>query len=421
LFTAFEPSGDDHAAPVIAELKRRHPGLSIYAWGGPKMARAGATIVERTGEDAVMGVPGFAKIIEHGKINRRVDEWLEDHRIDLHVAVDSPAANFPLCALSKGRGTRVLHLVAPQMWAWGPWRVGKLRRLTDLVLCLLPFEDHWFLSRGVPARFIGHPLFDHPLDLAQVDQRVAALGALLPQPELPPHQAPKIGLMPGSRPSEVKATLPALLDAVRRIQADFPHASAVFAVTHPDVEHTIRTRAKRLGGWPANTTVVARDTDAVIRWCDMALVKSGTITLHMARQNKPMVTFYRPDKLAYYLVGKWLVSAPHFTLPNLIAGKRIVPELIPHFGDGQDLAVGIYRLLRQPGFADDQRAALTAMCRKFEGKCASVEAADAVEELTGLRPARPGPGAPGAAPRTGLGVPSSGTGASLNPLAPVAR
>ncbi len=391
LFTAFEPSGDDHAAPVIAELKRRHPRLPIYAWGGRKMEAAGATLIERTGDDAVVGVPGLAKIIEHGKINRRVDDWLEDHRVTVHVPVDSPAANFPLCALSRARGTKVVHLVAPQLWAWGPWRIGKLRRLTDLVLCLLPFEEHWFLSRGVPAKFIGHPLFDHPLDLASLDARVVALRGAGGLPE----GSPKIVMMPGSRPSELKRTLAPLLDAFKRLKADFPASAGVFAVTKPEVEWQLRRRAESLGGWPPDLTVVSGDADAAIRWADYALVKSGTVTLHVARQTKPMITFYRPHKLMYHLLGRWIISTPLFTLPNLIAGKAIVPELIPHFGDGQALAVGIYRLMRQPGFADGQRAALADMLRRFDDARtpgvpmrASLLAADAIEAAAGLVSAR---------------------------------
>jgi lipid-A-disaccharide synthase len=383
LFTAFEPSGDDHASSVIAELRRRHPDLPIYAWGGPKMERAGATIIERTGEDAVMGVPGIAKIIEHGRINRRVDEWLDDNRVSVHIPVDSPAANFPICARTKTRGIRVVHLVAPQMWAWGSWRVSKLRRLTDLVLCLLPFEEEWFLTRGVPARFIGHPLFDKPLDYAAIDARIAAAGASLPQA---PPDAARIALMPGSRPSELDRTLWPLLDAFKRVKADFPASVGVMAVTRPEVETLLRARAERLGGWPEGLTVLAGDIDAAVRWCDMAIVKSGTVTLHVARQGKPMITFYRPTWLTYQIVGRWIVSTPYYTLPNLIAGKRIVPELIPHFGDGADLATGVYRILRQPGFADDQRHALEQMCAKFQGRHAAPAAADAIEEVAGLVP-----------------------------------
>ncbi len=378
LFTAFEPSGDDHAAPVIAELRARHPRLPIFAWGGPKMERAGATIVERTGDDAVMGMPGLAKVLEHGRINRRIDDWLDDHRVTVHVPVDSPAANFPICVLTRARGTKVVHLVAPQIWAWGQWRLNKLRKRTDLVLCFLPFEEEWFSTRGIPARFIGHPLFDRVLDIPAIDARIAAAGPAFPA------GWPKMAFMPGSRPGELHKTLGPLLDAFRRVKADFPTTAGVMALTRAELEPVLRQRAAALGGWPEGLVCVAGDVDAVIRWCDLAVVKSGTVTLYVARQAKPMITFYRPSWLTYQLLGRWIVSTPFYTLPNLIAGKRIVSELIPHFGDGADLATGVYRILRQPGFAEDQKAALTAMCRKFDGRHAAPAAADAIEEVAGL-------------------------------------
>lgn len=373
LFTAFEPSGDDHAAPVIAELRRRRPAWSIYAWGGPKMEAAGATIVERTGENAVMGMPGVGKIVEHLRINARIRRWLATHPVAVHVPVDSPGANFPVCRMTKARGARVVHLVAPQVWAWAEWRVKKLRRRTDLVLCLLPFEEGWFLARGVRARFIGHPLFDSPLDEASLDERAARLGA--------GGGGPKVALMPGSRPKEYRRAFPVLLDAFRRLRADFPEATGAVAATRKEVAETLRQVAAEIGGWPEGLAMVAGDTDAVIRWCDYALVTSGTVTLQVARQRKPMVTFYRTNRLVYWALYRWLVSTELYTLPNLIAGKRIVPELIPHFGDGDDLALGIVRLMRQPGYAEDQRAELGRVVRMFEGRNAAVAAADAIEEM----------------------------------------
>lgn len=384
LFTAFEPSGDDHASTVIAELRARHPNLPIYAWGGPKMERAGATIVERTGDDAVMGMPGLAKIAEHRRINRRIAAWLDANAVAVHVPVDSPAANFPICALSKARGVRVVHLVAPQVWAWASWRIRKLRRLTDLVLCLLPFEEAWFLTRGVQAKFIGHPLFDEALDTAELDRRVAAWPAMgsdpAPRGGPAPASQPKFALMPGSRPGELRGSFPILLDAFRRLRQVYPHAAGVVAATKPEVADELRRRARALGGWPEGMEMISGDTDAVIRWCDVALVTSGTVTLQVARQRKPMVTFYRFSRVMYHLVGRWLVSTPHFTLPNLIAGKRIVPELIPYFAnDGEEVAMAAVRLLRAPGAMDDQRAQLGEVCRKLEGRRAAQAAADAIE------------------------------------------
>lgn len=400
LFTAFEPSGDDHASAVISELKSRHPDLPVYAWGGPKMQRAGAQIIERTGESAVMGLPGLGKIVEHMGINRRARRWIREGRASLHVPVDSPAANFPICKQSKRAGLRVMHLVAPQIWAWGRWRIAKLRKRTDRVLCLLPFEEGWFLSRGVSARFVGHPLFDEPLDSTELTRRAEAIEAEVEAlsrsyrkgagPRL------RLALMPGSRPSEIRGCFPVLLDAYRRLQADFPDTTGVVAATKPEVASWLREIAAasaptdseargEVAGWPKGLAVVTGDTDAVVRWCDFALVVSGTVTLQIARQFKPMVAMYRPGWLMYQLLARWLVTTEHFTLPNLIAGRRIIPEFIPHFGDGEALAVEVIKLLRREGYADDQRANLREVVRRFDGANAAHAAADEIEKLLGLR------------------------------------
>jgi lipid-A-disaccharide synthase len=390
LFTAFEPSGDDHAAPVIAELKRRHPSLPIYAWGGPRMASAGATIVERTGDNAVMGLPGPRKIAEHLAINRRVAKWLDQPGgcpASIHVPVDSPGANFPICKLTRPRGLKVVHLVAPQMWAWGSWRVSKLRRLSDLVLCVLPFEPEWFLARGVQARFIGHPLFDHPLDLVRVRQRAQSINAGLPSSAAAAGttEPPRLALMPGSRPAEMKRCFPVLLDAYRRISSDFPGTSGVVAATSNTTSQRLREMASTLGGWPGGLDMVVNDTDATVYWCDFALVVSGTVTLQIARQARPMVALYRPSKLMYYGLVKWLVATRYFTLPNLIANQPIIPELIPHFGDGEALAVEVIKFLRRPGYAQTQREALGEIIERFRGQSAAIVAADAIEEVAGLK------------------------------------
>lgn len=425
LFTAFEPSGDDHAAVVIEELRRRYTSeqLPIYAWGGAKMAAAGAEVFERTGDDAVMGVPGFRKVLEHRAINARIRKWLAGPgkgRVSVHVPVDSPGANFPICKITKKAGLRVVHLVAPQIWAWASWRIRKLRRLTNLVLCLLPFEEHWFLDRGVPAKFVGHPLFERPLSVGELDRRVGAIEDGLTDARM--KGRPRLALMPGSRPAEMTSCFPVLLDAYRRLRADFPGTCALVAATRPEVAERLREIAVEAGftpdesGWPEGVGVVSGDADAVIRWCDYALVVSGTVTLQIARQRKPMVAVYRPHWLMYQLLGRWLVSTEVFTLPNLIAGAagggrggggadggragsgggstgragRVIPEFIPHFGDGEPLAVEVIKLMRRTDYADDQREGLEQVCRRFEnGPRTGPAAADALEIVLGLKNAAP--------------------------------
>lgn len=375
LFCSFEPSGDDHASTVIAELKRRHPDVRISAWGGPRMAAAGAEIVEQTGRDAVMGMPGLAKIQEHRRINERIEAWLDRHPVAAFVAVDSPAANFPICKLAKRRGIRVVHLVAPQVWAWGKWRVNKLRRLTDLVLCVLPFEERWFESKNVPARFVGHPLFDIPLDHASL----AAAASEMPE------GSPKIALLPGSRPKEHLHNFPLLLECFRRLRADRPTAVGVVAATTPEVAQSLRESAQSLGGWPEGLAMEVRATDAIVKWCDLALVVSGTVTLQIARQRKPMVIVYKAGRFFYELIGRWIVTAPYLTLPNLIAGREIVPEFVPYFGDAEPIVQEATRLIEDPALAEQQRQELGKVIEPFAQKDAAQLAADAIERIAGLR------------------------------------
>ncbi len=377
LFTAFEPSGDDHASAVVAELKRRYPHQPVYAWGGPKMERAGAVLVERTGDDAVMGMPGIQKIREHGRINERIEAWMREHRPVVHVPVDSPAANFPICKMAKALGVKVVHLVAPQIWAWGRWRIGKLRRRTDLVLCLLPFEERFFQKRNVPARFVGHPLFD----AIPADQILDNGAAKYPE------GSPRFALMPGSRPAELEKSFPLLLRAFRDLRKKYPGAVGVIAATTPAVQNDLKRRAESLGGWPEGLAIAAGDTDSIIRWCDLAIVKSGTITLQIARQNRPMVAFYKSNPLPYYLVGKWVVSTKYFTLPNVLAHREVVPEFVPHFGGHEPLVAAAAALLDDPARADVQREELRRIADLFRGRNAASAAADAIAEMAGLKPA----------------------------------
>ncbi len=373
LFTAFEPSGDDHAAPVIAELKRRRPDLPIYAWGGPKMERAGAIVVERTGDDAVMGMPGLAKIREHKQINERIARWMDEHKPILHVPVDSPGANFPICALAKARSCRVVHLVAPQVWAWATWRIKKLRKRTDHVLCLLPFEEEWFRARGVDATFIGHPLFEEPVDEAALDEAIADW----------PSGAPRVALMPGSRPSEMRKNFPLLVGAYRRLEREHEAIAGVVAATRPEVEAELR----RLGApWPKTLRIETGKTDQVIRWCDLALVVSGTVTLQIAKQRRPMVIVYKFSRLIS-LPLRFVVKTRLFSLPNLIAGRKIVPELIPHFGTAEPIADEAITLLEDTSAADEQRTELARVTDRFAGRQASELAADRIEMFLPDRPA----------------------------------
>ncbi len=401
LFTAFEPSGDEHAAPVIAALRRRRPELSIHAFGGPRMAEAGASLIEPTTGRAAMGAAGLMKIAEQLRLRRRLSDWLAEHPVSVHVPTDSPAANWGMVEqvrLSPYRYARrhgvwpgrprIVHLVAPQVWAWASWRVRRLRATrcgSDLVLCLLPFEPAWFQPRGVNARFIGHPLFDRPIDAARLEARAADF----------PAGRPRLALLPGSRPAEVEAHWPDMAACCERLRRRFSKLAVVAAPT----DEAAAERLRALGGCDgASLHIAPGRMDAAIHWADAVLTVSGTASLHVARLRTPMTILYRVHPLAWHGVGRWLVDTRTFALPNLIAAggpdprmttteqrdRHVVREFIPFNGDLDSLAEEVDRLLTDARYRRRQIEALERVCRAFEGRAAGEEAAAAiVEQLEG--------------------------------------
>ncbi len=370
LFTAFEPSGDAHAAPVIAELRRRRPDVEVFAWGGPKMHAAGATIVEPTGADAVMGAGSLRKVSEHWRLNRRIRRWLVSHPVRVHVPVDSPAANFPICKLTRAAGCRIVHLVAPQIWAWGSWRIGKLKRLTDHVLCLLPFEEDYFASRGVPATFIGHPVMNEPLpeQSESAEDETGADSAL-----------PRIALLPGSRPSEIRRNLPSMIsivDGIRR--SDYPD----MAVRIISADEKAAARAREcMHSIPRFITIVVDQLHETLDWADAALVCSGTATLNVVRHGVPLVSMFRTAWLPWMLIGRWVVRSPMRALPNIVAARRVVPEFIPHFGSDEAIAEALARVLTDASMQEAQRDAFIEIRAKYEGHHPDREAVDVLERM----------------------------------------
>jgi lipid-A-disaccharide synthase len=336
LFTAQEPSGDAHAAPVIARLRERYPEIEPVAWGGPKMEAAGATMLGRTADDGVMGLAGISKVVEVKRLHDEIVSWASKNPVAVHMPVDSPSANYPLCARLKPMGIKVVNLVAPQLWAWAPWRIGKVRRLSDILLCLLPFEEEWFRSRGVVAKFIGHPLLSKPIDVVRADAEAAAL----------PAGAPKIVLLPGSRSSEVRANGLLIAKTFALVRARHPQAAAiVFASNSANAE---RFLAACGGVLPDGVRVMVAGRDGTIegaiRWADVAIAVSGTVSLDCTRQSRPVVGVYRTSWIEATLAGL-VLRGPNRLLPNIVAGRRIVPEFVPYAGGPEPIAREVLRLI----------------------------------------------------------------------------
>ena len=318
LFTAFEPSGDALAVPVIESLLEQAPDQAIHAWGGPRMEAAGATLLDESATDASMGLGALGSIHTTSRRIRAIRRWASSNRVLVHVAVDAPAANFPICRSMRKAGARIVHLGAPQLWAWGGWRLGKLKKLTDLVLCLLPFEEEWFQSRHVPARFIGHPSVNCVVDMT--DLRVSMHGL--------PQGAPRLAIFPGSRRGEVARNIRLLNGVYEELKARHAGLAGVVVAANAELAAIVRRRVRV---FPTGLHMTTGLTKAAIGWCDLALAVSGTVTMDIARQRKPMIGVYKTGPCSW-LAAKVLLRTPLRLLPNVVAGEEIVPEFVPHLG-----------------------------------------------------------------------------------------
>ena len=328
--TAAEASGDTHAANLITVLARRLPSARFIGVGGPRMAAAGCELLEDVTAHASMLLGPLTKIPYFRRVIAQVDQAMAQTPPDVLVPVDSPALNWHMASAARRRGVPVMYYVAPQVWAWGPWRVRKVRRLTDHVACLLPFEPEYFRQRGVPATFVGHPLFDH------VPPRE-------PAPVQPPaDDAWRIILLPGSRPGEIRNHAAAMVRTAELIRA-----------RHPRAEFTICVENDRAAGQVAELAgtslpIVAGRTHEIMARSHFAIAKSGTVTLETAYFGLPMVVVYRASRLAYNLVRWWLFRTKYLSAVNIVAGREMVPELMPWGGNVDELANAALRQLENP-------------------------------------------------------------------------
>ena len=306
--SAGEPSGDAHAAPVVASLRRRFPGVVIDAFGGPLMERAGARVLDRMEALSVVGlVEALGKIPAHYRLLARVRDAFRAGRYDLAILVDYPGYHLRAAAAAAGAGVPVLYYIAPQLWAWGAGRVRKLARSVRRLAVILPFEEQFFRERGVPATFVGHPLCDRPPPLPKAEAR-QVLG-------LAPGR-PTLGLFPGSRALEVERLWPRFRDAAALVTAARPEVQVITAAA-PGAAYPA----------PGTTRIYTTDPALVFAAADAALCKSGTTTLEAAIADAPMVIAYRLNALSGFIARR-LLRVPWVGLVNLVAERAVAPEYL---------------------------------------------------------------------------------------------
>jgi len=374
--SAAEASGDAHAADLVVALRRRFPGARLVGVTGEKMARAGCESVADFTRSAAMMGNVLATLGYWIRAVRSVRRAIREIRPDLFIPVDSPALNWSLAKTARQDGARVMHYICPQIWAWAPWRITKLARLTDHVACILPFEQRYLRDRGIEATYVGHPLFD------QVPPRPAELPNLL---DAWADGEWRIVLLPGSRASEICYHAPALLAAAAALRRRWPKARCFLSARTAECDRIVRRVCSAQA--VRHAEIVVGRTAELLADAHFALAGSGTVTLEVAHYGVPMVTFYRTSRLLHAVLavlGRWAVPTPHFALVNILAGQRLVPELIPWHGDSRQLVRVVRESMEDLGGLLETRERLLAMTDSLRlpaGQTAADNAAAVAAEM----------------------------------------
>ncbi len=352
---AGEASGDVLGARLLAALRARKPSLTFAGIGGDRLAEQGMESLFPMRELALMGLIEVLPNIL--RLSRRLDQTVADiaaRRPAVVVTIDSPGFTLRLAQRIRPLGIPVVHYVAPQIWAWRPGRVAKIKAAVDHILCLLPFEPVIFEAAGIPSSFVGHPVLESGFDAGD-GARFRAAHELAPD-------APLVVVMPGSRRMEVKRLLPVFGQALRLLAPRVPGLAVVLPVSAV-VADAVRAATR---DWPGRTILVtelAEKHDAFAA-AQAGLIKSGTSSLEMAVAGVPHLVAYKVNPITAAIVRR-LVRVPFASLVNLLADRAVVPEYLQQDATPEALAEGLAGLLLDPAPAAAQRAGFGEMLSKL--------------------------------------------------------
>lgn len=311
-FSAGEPSGDLHAAGLIKKIRDNAPETEFVGFGGPGMKQAGCVLLADLTKLAIMW---FAQVVSHYLKFRRLlkdaEHYFDTQKVDAVVLVDYPGFNWHVARAAKKRGIPVFFFMPPQIWGWAQWRIRKMRKWVDGVLCPLPFEQRWFEGQGMATIYIGHPFFEEirtkQSDPVFLETFYAQYG-----------DGPILTLLPGSRNQEVKANLDDMLLTVEHVRSMRPEVRPVFAAFGRNQAEYIQDRLKELN---LSIPVFVGRTTELIRAADCALSVSGSVSLELLACNKPSVIYYRVGTFPL-LVQRFFRRIRYITLVNLLAVDR---------------------------------------------------------------------------------------------------
>jgi len=374
MIVAGEASGDLHGSNLVKEALRLDPALSFFGIGGPHMREAG---VETLVDSSEMAVVGLVEVLAHFGVIYRAYATLKriitTNPPDLLILIDYPDFNMLVAKVAKRAGVKVLYYISPQVWAWRTGRVKKIARLVDRMAVVFPFEVSFYEKAGVPVTFVGHPLADRVQPTMTRDKAFTSFG-------LDPSRR-VVGLFPGSRRGEIARHLPLILESAKLLRDRYPGIQFILPLASSLTDADIAPQLASSG----LEVVVARDkVYDVMQVCDAIVTVSGTVTLEIALMGVPMVIIYTVSPLTYE-VGKRLIRVEHIGICNIVAGKRVVPELIQHEVTADRLAEEIGRYLDDPVHAGNTRTALATVKEKLGAGGCSERVAGIVLEMLGKK------------------------------------
>ena len=326
-FSAGEPSGDIHGANLIRELQARRSDLTCFGFGGAHMAEAGCQLHYPLVNLAIMG---FTRVLANAstflRLLSQADRFFRHHRPDGLVLIDYPGFNWWMARRAKFHGIPVFYFVPPQLWAWAGWRVNKMRRFVDHVLCSLPFEKDWYGDRGVRAEYVGHPFFDE-CPGQRLDENFLA--------RYREDQNNLIAILPGSRTQELEKNLGSQLRTAQRIHQARPSTRFLVACYRTRHQAMVEEQLRHFPGLPIETHL--RRTPEIIELARACLTVSGSVALELLYRKKPSVIVYRAPKLGLRLAS-YLMTTKFICLVNLLAGQELYPEFLTSLCPAQAMA-----------------------------------------------------------------------------------
>jgi lipid-A-disaccharide synthase len=369
-FSAGEPSGDQHGARLIKQLQAASPEIKVEGFGGPEMRDSGCQLLFELTELAVMGFLRVVPLIRkfHGLV-QLAERHMDRQRPDAVVLIDFPGFNWWIARAAKRRGIPVFYYLPPQLWAWAPWRIRKVRRWVDHVLCALPFEYDWYKARGVASTWVGHPFFD------QVQER--PLQAEVLRQLRPDSSAPVVAVLPGSRNHEIEKNWTVMLEVIRRVSREVPDVRWVVGSYRDQQQQRCET-LQREHAPELKLNYLVNATSEVIAAADCCLMVSGSISLELLARRTPGIVLYRVPTVGRFF-ARFLMLCRYITLPNLMADAELFPEFVSNGNpetDIQNMTNQLVTWLKQPEQLNQTRQSVAELADKTAAPGASRRTAD---------------------------------------------